>query len=52
MKTLIMYYLWFAASIIYYGLILNSNDPRASLFTYFVVGKGLFEIFLFTIVKN
>jgi hypothetical protein len=39
-KTLIQYYLWFATSVIYYGLTLNSNSFGASLFVYFSFGKG------------
>lgn len=41
MKTLIVYYLWFATSLIYYGLTLNSNDFGASLFAYFSIGKAM-----------
>jgi hypothetical protein len=40
-KTFIVYYLWFATSIVYYGLTLNSNDFGASLFAYFSIGKGV-----------
>jgi hypothetical protein len=39
----IVYYLWFATSIVYYGLTLNSNDFGASLFVYFSVGKGFVQ---------
>ena len=39
-KTVITYYLWFATSLVYYGLTLNSNSDGASLFVYFSVGKG------------
>ena len=42
MKTLINYYLWFATSLIYYGLTLNSNNVGGSLFVIFSVGKGEF----------
>ena len=40
MKTLILYYLWFTTSLIYYGLTLNSNDIGGSLFTIYLFGKG------------
>jgi hypothetical protein len=40
MKTLIVYYIWFATSFVYYGLTLNSNDYGASLFATFSIGKG------------
>ena len=40
MKTLIIYYMWFSTSFIYYGLTLNSNDYGASLFVSYSVGKG------------
>ena len=37
-KTLIIYYMWFATSMVYYGLTLNSNK-KGSLFMYFSLGK-------------
>ena len=40
MKTLIVYYCWFATSFVYYGLTLNSNNYGASLFVSYSVGKG------------
>ena len=40
MKTLIVYYIWFATSFVYYGLTLNSNDYGASLFVSYSIGKG------------
>ena len=39
-KTLIIYYLWFASTFVYYGLTLNSNGFGASLFVSFMIGKG------------
>ena len=42
-KTLIIYYMWFATSLVYYGLTLNSNKGEAGLFTYFCIGKGRSE---------
>ena len=39
-KTLILYYVWFANSFVYYGLTLNSNNFGASVFVYFSIGKG------------
>ena len=41
MQTLIIYFLWFSTSLIYYGLTLNSNDFGASLFVYYSFGKGM-----------
>ncbi len=38
-KTLIVYYMWFATAVVYYGLTLNSN-AKGSLFTYYCLGKG------------
>lgn len=37
-KTLIIYYMWFATSVVYYGLTLNTNK-KGSLFKYFTLGK-------------
>uniref|UniRef100_A0A0K2UKU6 Major facilitator superfamily (MFS) profile domain-containing protein n=1 Tax=Lepeophtheirus salmonis TaxID=72036 RepID=A0A0K2UKU6_LEPSM len=43
-NTLIIYFMWFATSLVYYGLTLNSNDSGgASIFIYFSAGK-LIEI--------
>ena len=42
MKTIIIYYLWFAIATVYYGLVLNSNNFGASLFVYFSLGKGIY----------
>ena len=39
MKTLIIYYLWFSTSMVYYGLTLNSNNVGNYFVTY-SVGKG------------
>ena len=39
MKTIILYYLWFATSIVYYGLTLNSNN-KGSLMVVFTMGKS------------
>ena len=41
-QTMIIYFLWFSTSLIYYGLTLNSNDFGASLFVYYSFGKGNF----------
>ena len=41
-KTLINYYLWFATSLIYYGLTLNSNNVGGSLFRIYFFGKGMY----------
>ena len=41
-KTLINYYLWFATSLIYYGLTLNSNGIGGSTFRIYFFGKGNF----------
>ena len=38
-KTLIIYYMWFSTSMVYYGLTLNSNS-QDSLFINYSVGKG------------
>ena len=38
-KTVIIYYLWFASTFVYYGLTLNSNSFGASLFVSFMFGK-------------
>ncbi len=38
MKTLIIYYMWFSTSLVYYGLTLNSNAEGA-LFEAFCLGK-------------
>ena len=40
MKTLIVFYMWFATSFVYYGLTLNSNNYGASLLTTYSIGKG------------
>ena len=40
MKTLIIYYLWFSTSMVYYGLTLNSNNVGNYFVTY-SVGKGM-----------
>ena len=37
-NTLIIYYMWFSTSLVYYGLTLNSNK-KGSLFVYFSLGK-------------
>ena len=37
-KTLIIYFMWFATSLVYYGLTLNSNK-KGSLFIYYSIGK-------------
>ena len=42
MKTLIVYYIWFATSFVYYGLTLNSNNYGASLLATYSIGKGIF----------
>ena len=39
-KTLIIYYMWFSTSLVYYGLTLNSNK-KGSLFVYFSLGKAM-----------
>lgn len=39
---MIIYFLWFSTSLIYYGLTLNSNDFGASLFAYYSLGKGTY----------
>ena len=49
MKTLIVYYIWFATSFVYYGLTLNSNDYGASLFVSYSIGKGM--LFLGDVVE-
>jgi len=41
MKTLIVYYIWFATSFVYYGLTLNSNNYGASLLTTYSIGKAM-----------
>ena len=43
MKTLIVYYIWFATSFVYYGLTLNSNNYGASLLATYSIGKGIFS---------
>ena len=50
MKTLIVYYIWFATSFVYYGLTLNSNDYGASLFVSYSIGKGM--LFLGGVVES
>ena len=45
MKTLIVYYIWFATSFVYYGLTLNSNNYGASLLTTYSIGKGIIMLF-------
>ena len=41
-KTLIIYYMWFSTSMVYYGLTLNSNsqETQYSLFINYSLGKG------------
>jgi len=40
-NTIIIYYIWFSSSIVYYGLTLNSNEFGASIFVYMSIGKGV-----------